>query len=334
MRNLTLIIILALSWTNTQAQDPHFSQFFASPLTLNPALTGKFDGDIRVTGNYRNQWPSINRAFITSTISVDFPILKNHIGTNDTWGFGIMAYADKSANGALSQNYLSASTSYHLALNEDGYTQIGIGFLGSYSNTILNTADLKFEDQLTPFGFTGPSGETFNGATLNSHYFDLNAGLLYSTSSSDRNYFYGGFSMYHVTRPKQTFTNNIFAAVNARTTLHAGGYFPLGDLTTVHLSALYSTQAKASETVFGGALQFALSEDERPVSVYLGSWMRAGDALIPYAGLEFSDFRLGLSYDVNTSSLKTASQQKGGLELSLNYIRRPPETRGLPCPKF
>ncbi|MES1226414.1 MAG: type IX secretion system membrane protein PorP/SprF, partial [Bacteroidota bacterium] len=45
--------------TAALAQDPNFSQFFASPLTLNPALTGKFDGVYRVAGNYRNQWPTI-----------------------------------------------------------------------------------------------------------------------------------------------------------------------------------------------------------------------------------------------------------------------------------
>src|ERR1700742_860097 len=72
------------------AQDPSFSQFFASPLTLNPALTGKFNGAIRVAGNYRNQWPAISNAFITSTASVDFPILTNKLPVNDTWGVGFM----------------------------------------------------------------------------------------------------------------------------------------------------------------------------------------------------------------------------------------------------
>jgi hypothetical protein len=62
--------------------------------------------------------------------------------------------------------------------------------------------------------------------------------------------------------------------------------------------------------------------------------MRMNDALIPYIGLEFGDFRLGATYDANISSLKTASQARGGMELSLIYIRRPAGSRGLPCPKF
>jgi hypothetical protein len=72
-----------------------------SPLTLNPALTGKFNGNFRVAGNYRNQWPEISKAFITSTISFDMPILKGKISELDTWGVGVMAMTDKTANGVL-----------------------------------------------------------------------------------------------------------------------------------------------------------------------------------------------------------------------------------------
>ena len=65
-------ILLLLVTDVVSAQDPSFSQFFASPLTLNPALTGKFNGDLRVAGNYRNQWPTVNKAYVTSTLSIDF----------------------------------------------------------------------------------------------------------------------------------------------------------------------------------------------------------------------------------------------------------------------
>jgi hypothetical protein len=43
---------------------------------------------------------------------------------------------------------------------------------------------------------------------------------------------------------------------------------------------------------------------------------------------------LGATYDVNTSSLKAASQSRGGIEISLIYIKRTPGARGVPCPKF
>src|SRR5271155_1875135 len=107
---LALIVIFFGLLRTANAQDPGFSQFFASPLTLNPALTGKFDGVVRVAGNYRNQWPAINNAFITSTASVDFPILTNKLPINDTWGVGFMGMTDKTASGILNDNYFGLST--------------------------------------------------------------------------------------------------------------------------------------------------------------------------------------------------------------------------------
>ncbi len=333
MRIFYFIFSFLVLLINANAQDPHFSQFFSSPLTLNPALTGKFDGNLRATGNYRNQWPTINRAFTTTTVSVDFPIMRTHISPTDTWGVGVMGYSDQSANSALKFNYLSVSTAFHKGLDEDGYQQIGAGFQGTYTNMLLDVSNLKFEDQLTPFGFTGSTGEVFNNTTLKNNYFDINAGILYTGSTTDKNNFYAGVSMYHITRPKQQFTGTFFL-LNPRTTFHAGGYFPVDNVGTLHLSGLYSTQAQASEAVLGGAMELPVTEGESPTSVYFGSWVRVGDAVIPYLGLEFSDFRLGVTYDVNMSSLKTASQSRGGIEISLIYIKKSPGSRGLPCPKY
>lgn len=334
MRKLFLLVVVFVV-QNALAQDPHFSQFFSSPLTLNPAFTGKFDGSLRAAGNYRNQWPSINRAYQTATLSVDFPIMQKHIAANDTWGLGLMGYTDKSANAAVNFTYLSVSTAYHKGLDEDGYQQLGVGFQATYANMTINTGNLKFEDQLTSTGFTGVSSEIFSGSTLKSHYMDLNAGLLYTGSTSDKNNFYAGISVYHITQPKQQFTGALYL-LSPRATFHAGGYFPANDLITVHLSALHTTQGKAHETVFGGAAQLKVGnpDADKPVSLYAGSWIRLKDALIPYVGLEFSDFRLGLTYDVNTSSLQTASNSRGGIEISLIYIKKPEQSRGLPCPKF
>ncbi|HVX52434.1 MAG TPA: PorP/SprF family type IX secretion system membrane protein [Chitinophagaceae bacterium] len=335
MRRLFLMLIVMYAG-NCIAQDPHFSQFYSSPLTLNPAFTGKFDGNFRFAANYRNQWPSIDHAYETGTASVDFPILRNKISYRDILGIGLMAYTDKSSNGAVSYNYFSASAAFHKGLDEDGYSQLGMGFQATYSNMLINTSKLFFEDQLTPTGFDPfkPTGETFNTSTLSSHYVDLNAGLLYTTSTSDRDNYYAGISVYHITRPKQSFTGALYL-LDPRATFHAGGYFPVGETTTLHFSGLYSTQANAHETVLGGAMEFALSPDEdHPLNFYAGAWMRFGDALIPYVGLEYNQFRLGTTYDVNTSSLKTASQSRGGIELSLIYIAKPAGAKGLPCPKF
>lgn len=331
---LCLFLVLLIFISKLQAQDPHFSQFFASPLTLNPAFTGKFNGNLRVAGNYRNQWPTINRAYTTTTFSVDMPIMQNRIDQNDVWGVGAMGYSDQSANSAVKFNYLTLSTAFHKGLDEDGYHQIGAAFQGTYADMLINVSKLQFEDQLTTSGFTGVTSEVFDNSTLENKYFDLNAGILYSGSSSFDNNFYVGVSMYHINRPKHEFTGAYFL-LNPRTTIHAGGYFRVGENNTLHLSGLHSSHAKQHETIIGGTFEFPVGgEQERPTSFYAGSWLRLNDAVIPYVGLEFGDFRLGATYDVTISSLKAAAQSRGGMEISLIYTRKPFEMRGVPCPKF
>ncbi|HEY8398828.1 MAG TPA: PorP/SprF family type IX secretion system membrane protein [Flavihumibacter sp.] len=330
-----ILLLLTLNASSLLAQDPHFSQFFSSPLTLNPAFTGKFNGMVRAAGNYRDQWPAISKAFTTSTLSLDAPIMSGRLN-NDTWGIGGMAMTDRTANGILNSNYLMFSTAYHKALDEDGYHQLGLGFQGVYAAKRLDGSQLNFESELALDGtWTNPSGEPIDGTRINVNYFGVNAGLLYSGSTNGEDNFYFGASVYHINRPKENFTN-VFYTLQPRVTIHGGGYLPVGPTTTLHLSALHSRQAGAYETLLGGALALNLNDDfERPTAVYAGSWYRFGDALIPYVGFEWSDFRLGFTYDVNTSTLKTASQRRGGLEVSLVFIKRHPEGRkDIPCPKF
>ncbi len=330
---LLLSVVFSLS---AKAQDPHFSQFFASPLTLNPALTGKFDGTLRASGNYRNQWPAFNNVYTTSSLSVDFSILNNMLPDNDTWGVGIIALKDKAGDGILKSDYFGISTAYHKSLNEDGFSQIGIGFQGMYGQKRLDFSKLYFEDQLTPFGFdlSAPSADITLLNTPNINYLDVNAGIIYTVSTTDKNNFYLGASMYHINRPKESFKGGNWN-ISARTTISAGGYFPVSESLTFHTSGIYQIQGKATETTFGGAISSALNNDETsPTNIYGGAWMRVKDAIIPYIGLEFSNMRLGATYDINISGLKSGSQSRGGMEISLIYIKRPADSKGLPCPKF
>ncbi len=333
---LSIFIVAVLSVQALSAQDKHFSQFWASPLQLNPAFTGKFDGDVRVAANYRNQWPDINNAFITQAVSADFGIMKNKISAIDNWGFGVAAYSDKSASGVLQANNLSMSTAYHKGLDEDGMHQIGVGVQGSFIQKRLYTGSdkLQFGDQLTPNGWTNISTDVLANRSITVSHFDLNAGVLYNGSTSANNNFYAGVSLYHTTRPKESFIGANYLA-NPRLTAYAGGYFGINDRTTIYASALHSSQAKANETLLGGAVGITPNPEAiKPSTIFGGVWARVGDAVIPYVGLELGDYRFGFSYDVNTSSLRTASNSRGGVELSLIYIRRPNTDKGIPCPKF
>jgi hypothetical protein len=145
--------------------------------------------------------------------------------------------------------------------------------------------------------------------------------------------------MYHINRPKETFQGGQFY-LNSRTTIMGGGRLPTNQYNAFHFSANYSFQANANNLMFGGAYALNLNYDEEnPVNVYMGAWARFNnvtDALIPYVGLEFGDVHIGATYDVNVSSLQPASNSRGGLELSLIYIKKPVDRslKKLNCPKF
>lgn len=338
MRVFLFSIFLLISIAAT-AQDPNFSQFFTSPLTLNPALTGKFDGIFRIAGNYRNQWPSINNAFTTGTASLDVNVLKNFIPEFDQFGVGVLVLSDRSANGVLQNNYVAASTAYHKALDENGFHQVGIGFQGAWINQRLDVTKVYFEDQLTSNGWTGVTNETFNSNQINLSLFDMNVGLFYNGTTNGINNFYFGSSVYHVNQPRASFQDAQYY-LKPRITVQAGGMLPLSSSNAVHFSALHSSQEGAFNTVVGAAYMLNLNlSSEKETNLYGGMWMRlnnVNDALIPYLGLEWNDFRFGFSYDVNVSSLKPGSNMKGGAEFSIIYIKKPgdPFAKKLNCPKF
>ncbi|HEX7845685.1 MAG TPA: PorP/SprF family type IX secretion system membrane protein [Chitinophagaceae bacterium] len=333
----TLTVCVALVSVTT-AQDPNFSQFFASPMTLNPALTGKFDGVFRVAGNFRDQWPTIQNAFVTKTASIDFSVLKNRIPEIDQFGIGFLGFTDRAGDGVLVNNSAGISLAYHKGLDEDGFHQLGVGFQGSFVNKRLDVGKVVFEDELGPTGFVpGTTSEIFPNQRVNVKYFDLNAGVLYNGSTNGYNNFYIGASMYHINRPKESFQDDKFFLLNVRTTIQAGGKIPVGPYNYLHFSANHSMQAKAKNTVVGGAYALNLNGDEsNPTNIYFGSWYRFNDAIIPYVGLEFGEWHFGVTYDVNTSSLKPASNTRGGIEISLIYIKKPvdPNAKKLNCPKF
>lgn len=334
MKKYLLISFCFLCAASIKAQDPHFSQFFASPLTLNPAFTGKFDGTWRLAANHRDQWPSIPKAYVTTSASFDFPILRKQIPESDVFGVGISGVTDASANNQLKLNYGSLSLSYHKALDEDGYNTIGAGFQGTYSSMSLDVSKLTFESMLTQNGFTDLSRREVLTNGNNQSYFDVNAGLLYSGSTNGENNYYIGASMYHINRPKVSFKDKNWY-MSGRVTIHAGGTFYLSDVVSLSTSAIHQIQNKASETTIGAALGLNANNDmDNPTNVYIGSWIRFNDAIIPYIGLEFAGMRIGASYDVNVSSLKAATGNRGGSEISLIYIKRPVESKGIPCPRF
>jgi len=315
----TVLLVFLLS--SLKAQDPHFSLYFASPLTLNPAMTGYFYGDHRASANFRQQWWSLGSPFVTNTLSYDTKLMQLKIPEKDIFGAGIMALYDQSLGGSFNSINISASGSYHKALDEHGENNIGIGFQFTYASRQINMAGLDFANQFNGSGFDTriPSNENFLRTT--SSYVDLNTGVLYRYDTENTEV-YVGASVYHLIRPNTSFLKNENFSLPMRYTAQAGARLSVGENgNELFFSGLYMYQAAATEKNIGFAYGISVSSE---TSVYAGSWYRIGDAILPYIGLDHKNFQLGLTYDIITSDLKKYSPKNGSFELSVNLLMSRP----------
>lgn len=316
------LIALLMHLLTASAQDPHFSQFYASPILLNPALTGVFPGDIRLSGCYREQWPSVMYPYRTGTFSADANILHNQLGDGDIAGIGLTGIFDNSNNGGLKSNSLSSSLSFHKSLYYDGtsnYT-IGVGFMGSLNTRLLDYSRFVFGQQLTPQGFDPnlATGENKNG--FSTSYFDYSAGVLYS-ALTEVNSFYMGASMYHINKPRESF-NGPLHTIMPRYVLHGGGSLLCGESDRIYYSGVYMNSETFSELTLGLVYGYDLNnyyDDKDNIVLLAGLWYRYKDAVIPHVGIQKGSMRAGISYDVTVSKLQTAANMKGGFELSMSY---------------
>lgn len=313
--SIYLAIICCLWINRTSGQDPHFSQYFASPLTLNPAMTGYIDGDYRVSGNFRQQWFSLGAPFVTTTLSFDTKLMQTRIRENDALAAGIMALYDESLSGGFVSVNIAASGAYHKALDAEGVHNIGAGFQVTYAYRGLNYASLDFASQFNGSGFNTqlPSYENFS--TLRKNYMDLNAGLLYDYVTENTEVYVGG-AVYHLMRPNTSFLRNQTYRLPMRFTGHAGARFRSEQNgNELFLSGSYMQQAGASDISAGLAYGINLKEETR---VYAGCWYRYADAIAPYVGLGYKRFSVGVSYDIINSSLRKVNPRNSSFELSAN----------------
>lgn len=333
MKKTFLLIAVLLFYSYAHAQDPHFSQFFASPLTINPANTGNFSGTLRAALNSRTQLPEFNNAYATKTLSLDAPILKKYIREDDKLSVGLLILSDQSGNKLLNDNNIAASVSYSKALDENANHSIAIGFQVNYSMYRFDPLKANFEDQLTAGGFTGSSAEMILGNNFTKNTTDINAGILYTGSTSDNNLFYVGASYYHFAKPTVGFITPTYFT-DSRANVHGGAYFALSDAASLHTSFQYQQQGKVHELLMGGAFSYYVGTDNG-LELYAGLWTRVKESMIPYVGIEWNHIRAGFTYDMGTGNTLASSRFYQSSEFSLIYILdNKSKAFKLRCPKF
>ena len=147
-----ILLYFILSTINSHSQDVKFSQYYSSPLSVNPALCGLFNGKYRILGNYRNQWQEIMYPYSTETVSSEMQI-EGEKFENDILSIGIHAITDKSNNGGLRNSSFAGTIAFHKALDEQNFSRLGIGLQAAYTSKVVDYSKMTFETQFTPSGF-------------------------------------------------------------------------------------------------------------------------------------------------------------------------------------
>ena len=317
MKKLCFSILVMLPLI-TMAQSYHFSQFYSTPLLVNPAFTGFTGGNYRVATNYRSQWSGGGSPYTTSSLSFDVSPLRGKLDEGNKLGVGLSIMNDKSFEGAVQANSLALSAAYNLSLDADQVHSVGVGLQGVYNERIIDFSKLSFENQLTGSGFdlSLPIGETLEAGKRS--YLDVNAGVLYNVSLSDRTFFVG-LGVYNILQRNAEYQPQSFR-MPVRYNLLGGGDLDLGHSGILYFSANAQYQRNANEITIGTAYGKQIGTGKKQV-VMAGIWHRINDALIPYLGYELNGFKAGFSYDYTISSIKTASQVRNGFELSLLFTQ-------------
>ncbi len=320
-------IILLFAETTVYSQDPHFTQFYANPLYLNPAFAGTSICP-RIIMNYRNQWPAIPGDFVTYSLSFD-----QHI-EGIAGGVGLVLTSDRAGEGTVKTNMVSGIYSYRLEVNR--FFSIKAGFQASYFQKAIDWSKLTFGDQIDPrYGFIKFTQET-KPADMTKGVVDFSAGILgYSES------IYAGLAVHHLTQPDQGFFG--MSKLPFKITAHGGAVIDLEqgrrrrriDDPTISPNILFMKQGDFSE------LNFGMYYNKYPLVG--GVWYRHGvkgnynsDAFIAMLGFQTSVIKMGYSYDFTVSKLTNESGGSHEISFAIQFDCRPKKKRirAINCPSF
>ncbi|BAV10341.1 hypothetical protein FLA_6403 [Filimonas lacunae] len=340
-RHVLVLMVCFIYSAAVLAQDIHVSQFTETPLLRNPALAGIFTGDVRVQVLHRNQWSWTGYPFKTTSLSGEY---KFPVGAGSNYiTAGFQGYYDMAGSSRLKTTQIMPVFNFHKSLSTERSEYLSIGFTAGLIQRQFDANNLTFDYQYVNGNYNAgnPNGENF--AAYNRSFADVGVGLSYNNEIGENGSYYLGASLMHVNKPTETFQKERIA-LSSKMQLNVGLHVPVSDQITMHTECNYSRQGGFNEWMAGALFTYELSSSElynsdvyNTASVSAGLLARLKDAVVPVIKLQYQQFEIGVSYDVNTSSLKTASMGKGGFEFSLSYkafTRADAGSANIQCPRF
>ena len=305
---------------NSSAQDINFSQFYEMPLLRNPALAGLYEGDFRVTGAFRNQWNSVTTPFQTQALGVELKFATNQ-NSDNYLALGVQMTNDVAGDSKLGRTQILPVLTYHHSLSDENDTYISAGFMAGPVQQRFDASKLSFDDQFVNGSYSNANPTQQSFSKTNITYLDASVGVLYSTSMANDVNFYIGGSYFHFNKPKVAFEPDRDVILNNKIMVNAGISAPLSEYNKLIIYADYFKQGGNSQMQGGFMYKLDLLhiDEEETISLSAGSFLRWNDAVIPVIKLDYYELGIGITYDVNISKLKSASQYRGGFEVTMSY---------------
>ncbi len=326
MKNIySFFALMCLGFSSLRAQDLHYSQYYNSPMNLNPAQIGMFNGDKRVTVSYRDQWKYVPVAWTTFSLAYDF---KKYLEDDKHFlSFGInlnhdrQGYSNFQTQGYSQLNLtgINLGASYTRSLNRSNHLTGGL-MLG-YGTRGFDPVNLTWDKQWANgvFNPNAPSGELFNRQRLS--LFESSMGVNYRWQKSERTKVDAGIGAYHLNQPNSAFLPNK-ESLPLHMTYSLIGTAQLTNQIDIQVSALSQKQESYKETLFGGLIKFYVNQKRgKEVQVHAGLGYRTSGSTIPTFALQFNEWYASFSYDLdNTNFNSITSSNRGGPEFHLRYI--------------
>lgn len=315
MKKIVALIILFGVTFFVNAQDIHWSQFNDNPIFQNPGNAGNFDGDVRFVGNFRDQWRAVSVPYQTLSLAVDGKPYNFR-----ALGIGGLFFHDVTGDGKLRTIELQANVSYQLKLTKDSSHTIRPGINLGMNHRQVNWEAFKFGNQYNGQSYDPslPSNELYSHDRKTN--FSIGVGASYRYIIEKRKVLEAGVGLYNINRPNQGFFDEQIDR-DRRVNIYARYFHPIGLDWDIIPSFQLSFQGIYREIIFGSSVKYTLvNRLSKYRAVYGGIWYRTLDAAYITVGMDYQQWFVGLSYDMNFSTLTKASRVRGGFEIAVRYI--------------
>lgn len=339
MKNIGILLLILVGCIQlSEAQDVRFSQYYAAPLYINPALSGAYDGSYKLTAIYRDQWRgTFNEPISTAGFSADARFKMGKRGREDAASGGIMFLSDRTSLYDFNTTFIGLTGAFHKSLNDDTRSYLSAGFRFSMINKGVNYENLTFQDMFNGVSeFSFPTTENLPINTLS--FADLSIGINYSTKPSARSLFSIGASVGHILNNNISFYKNeeispgekkFIQDVRIKKLYHVDVQYTFPASRYLQLSPRISwrMQGDFMDLSIGTASHLRFREDAR-FAMHFGLWGRGVNYLDTYhfstitgmVGFEYNSVIFGFSYDANIPDYINYGKGRNTFELSISYI--------------